>query len=128
MTAGQQVMGVAAIALTGCGTVVAEDIRPDYGPVTASFLADDLLQVTAEMGRAGSVAALYAYADCAAAEAMALKNLNFARHVRTLTEEEGGKRRADAIYTVSAERPQGDAVLEADAVKTACAAQGIPGV
>ena len=118
-------MGMTLAVLSGCA---AREGAPEYGPVTTSFLSDDLLQVSAEVGRQSPEDLLKGYTECAAAEAMVLRGTPFARHVRTLTEVEGGIRRADAIYTVSTERPEGGNVLEAEVLMAVCEAAGIPGV
>lgn len=104
------------------------DRGPTYGGATASFMSDEILSVSLQMGRRDSDREVRAYADCAAAEAMALRNVGFARHVRTLTWEEGGALRADAVYSVTTERPAGDFVLVAAETLLRCRAEGIPGV
>ena len=97
-------------------------------PPTASFLTDDLLQVTLEFAPETEAEVVRGLADCAAVEAVLLRGAGFARHVRTTMTEEAGISRADAIYTVSATLPRGEFSIDAEAVATSCREQGNTGV
>ena len=126
------IRGAVAIMLPALAACVVNDAKegetPTYDGATATFLTDDLAQVVVKMRAGGSDEALRAYADCALAEALALREAEFARHVRTLTSEEAGIRRADAVYTIETARPDGDFVLDGAETRAACADEGIPGV
>ena len=111
-----------------CSTGQEPTEPPGFGPVTASFLTDEFLQVEVEMTGEPTLADLRAYADCAAAEAILLNGPGYAQHIRTLSAEEAGITRADAVYTVSRTRPDGPFVIDADAARQTCKDQGIPGV
>ncbi len=50
----------------------------------------------------------------------------FARHVRTVTDKEGGIWHADAVYSVTAALPEGLKTIDAEVTVEDCAAQGIP--
>ncbi|MEM0946877.1 MAG: hypothetical protein AAGK37_05695 [Pseudomonadota bacterium] len=120
-----------ALTLTACVQQELEppaSAEPQYRGSAVTFLTDDLAQVAVEMNAGSTTEALKSYADCALAEAMTLNDAEFARHVRTLTSEESGIARADAVYTLSTVRPDGDFVLDGTETRTACADQGIPGV
>ena len=55
-----------------------------------------------------------------------IRGYGFARHVRTLVTEEGGKWRGDAIYTISAALPRGLKTIDAEVTAANCAENGIP--
>ena len=122
------VIGLALTAGACAPGISAEAPGSVFRGAVATYLTDELIQVTAETGTEAAEDTLQSYADCAAAEAMALRGANFARHLRTLTSEEAGVRRADAVYTVSTVRPAGEFVLDGEETRAACAAEGIPGV
>lgn len=77
------------------------------------FLDDDLMQVTLDAPGEADPLELRELTDCAAATALLEREADFARHVRTNITEEAGISRADAVYTVSSERPAGDFVIVA---------------
>jgi hypothetical protein len=101
---------------------------PAAVPPTASFLTDDLLQVTLDFPPETEAEVVRGLTDCAAAEAVLLRGAGFARHVRTTVTEEAGISRADAIYTVSLTLPRGTFSIDAEAVATSCREQGNTGV
>ncbi len=106
------------MAVAGCGSP--GNITPGVGLAEASFLTDDLLQVTVPVTGDPSRQTLRMITDCAAAEAVLLRDAGFARHVRTAMVEEGGNRRADAVYSVSKEVPRGNFVLDVAVQAEAC--------
>ena len=66
------------------------------------------------------------FARCGAA-GYAVKNKGgFVRHVRTLTDKEGGIWRADADYSVTAALPDGVQTIDAEVTVADCAERGIP--
>ena len=97
-------------------------------PPVATFLTDDLLQVSFGYRGEPDRVLLRNLADCAAAEAVLLNGQNFARHVRTTVSEEAGNSRADAIYTVSPTVPAGSKTIDASAQAEACEEEGKPGI
>ncbi len=119
-----------AMTLAACATADPDRAEPDpvFGGATVSFLTDEVAQVIVASSAGTDTETLKAYADCALAEAMELNGTQFARHVRTLTSEEAGIARADAVYTMSNARPDGDFVLDGAETRAACAEKGIPGV
>ncbi len=117
-----------ALALAACVPAEPQETAPVYRGATVSFLAGDLAQVLVETDAGADAQVLRGYADCALAEAMTLNDTEFARHLRTLTSEEAGIARADAVYTMSTTRPEGDFVLDGARTRAACAEKGIPGV
>lgn len=111
-------LALGAMLASGCATAA-----PEPAGVTlleTRFLAENILQVVVEMQGAPSEAVVRTATDCAAAEAAKLQNLDFARHVRTAMREEGGVRRADAVYTVSKDVPRGNFVLDVAVQAEAC--------
>ena len=106
------------MAVAGCGS--SGSAGSGVGLAETSFLTDDLLQVSVPFTGDPSPQTLRTVTDCAAAEAALLREAGFARHVRTAIAEEGGNRRADAVYTVSKEVPRGNFVLDAAVQAEAC--------
>lgn len=120
-------MLVATAVLAGCSPPGPEATQPD-GPASVSFLGEELLRIQFDMARHPDPAEARALTDCAAAEAMLLQDLGYARHVRTTMSEEAGISRLDAVYTVSPTEPAGDFVIVAETVAAECRDQGTTGV
>lgn len=110
-----------ALLVTACATPPPPDgpVDPVAEPL-ASFLTDDLLQVTLSYTGDPASETLKSLTDCAAVEAILLRGPGYARHVRTTVSEEAGISRADAVYTVSPTLPRGDFVIDADDTAAAC--------
>lgn len=114
-------------ALLACAPAEPGPVEPVAEPM-ASYLTDDLVQVTLDYTGNPDALSVKSLTDCAAAEAVALRGAGFVRHVRTTLTEEAGISRADAVYTVSPTRPAGDFVIDAEAVASDCRDQGTTGV
>ncbi|NDV01682.1 hypothetical protein [Pseudoroseicyclus tamaricis] len=100
----------------------------EYLGVATRLLDGDLVDFEVAMRGAGGAEAVSRYAECAAAQYTLIRGYGFARHVRTLTEEEGGIWRADAVYTISAALPEGLRTIDAEVTVAQCAQAGIPTV
>ncbi|WP_373357004.1 hypothetical protein [Pseudoroseicyclus sp. CXY001] len=114
-------------ALAGCEAEGTAGGPAEYLGVATRLLDGDLVDFEVAM-RGGSAEAATRYAACAAAQYALVRGYGFARHVRTLTEEEGGIWRADAVYTISAALPEGLATIDAEVAVAECAQAGIPTV
>ncbi len=99
---------------------------PVYRGIETRLLDGDLVQFHVEMRGARDASDVDAYAECAAAQYALIRGYGFARHVRTLTREEGGIWRGDAIYTISAALPRGLKTIDAEVTAANCAENGIP--
>lgn len=126
--------------------LVAEEVLPDFTDLaerSGSFgapevtpvdptRADDLVRarVTASI-RAGEgkrrldETAAVAYAACATAGYAAAHGFGWLRHIRTTTAASGAGRAAEAIYTLTREMPEGQA-MSAAATIAACNENGVP--
>ena len=120
-------MAFSVTALSACAPAPFGPVEPVEAPV-ASFMTDDLVQVTLNYEGNPDPVDLKSLTDCAVAEAVALRGSGFVRHVRTTLSEEGGISRADAVYTVSPTLPAGEFVIDAEAVATECRDPGTTGV
>ncbi|WP_371036654.1 MULTISPECIES: hypothetical protein [unclassified Rhodosalinus] len=124
----------AAVTLAGCAperphAAAAEAVgraAPDYRGVETRLLDLDLLSVDVAMGGAASLEEIEGYARCAAALDTLSRARKFLRHLRTNVAKEGGLWRADAVYTISARRPEGLRTIDAEVEAAACAERGIP--
>lgn len=104
---------------------------PDVAPLDATR-ADDLVRarVTASI-RAGETkpaldeTAVVAYAACASAGYASVNGFGWLRHVRTTTESAGAGRAAEAIFTLTRDMPEGQA-MQVGAVLAACQQNGVP--
>lgn len=108
---------------------------PATGPeiAQASFLSadaqgwkDDLVRVRVTLKGADGEAAASDFARCIAAGYAVKNNAGFVRHVRTLTDKEGGIWRGDAVYSVTAALPQGVQTIDAEVTVEDCADRAIP--
>jgi hypothetical protein len=99
---------------------------PDYLGATVEALNSDLIAVKVEVRGGSGAEAAADYARCVAA-AYALENdQGFVRHVRTLTDKEGGIWRADAVYSVTPALPEGLRTIDAEVTAADCADRGVP--
>ena len=92
------------------------------------MLDRDLIAVAVTMGGARSEADLRDFADCAIAGYALDNGYEFARHLSTNVTGRAGVWRADAVYTISPERPAGDFVIDASEWADKCKRDGIPTV
>ncbi|MDU8945883.1 hypothetical protein [Ovoidimarina sediminis] len=112
------IAALSAVLASGCATAA-----PDPVSVTLEetrFLAENIVQVVVAVEGVPDPAVIRTATDCAAAEAAMLQRLDFARHVRTAMREEGGIRRADAVYSVTKDVPRGDFILDVAVQAEAC--------
>lgn len=118
------------VALAGCtlpqqpGDGETEPLA--FGPVVVADLGDDLIQVKLSVARPAEVEDVTMIADCNAAAYAVFAGKGFARHLRTNAYIEAGLWRADAVYSITSQRPSGLRPLDAQAVKEDCALNGIP--
>lgn len=114
---------MAGLVATGCAPAPVPG-APEYLGAEARLVTDEVMQ--AEVRFRGTPEEGQAYALCVAALAATLRGDLWLRHLRTLTRNEAGTRRLDALYTLSPERPEGiDPVRASDHV-AACETNGIP--
>lgn len=129
-----RVVQLAVIALAGCaeslpsGGDPGAPFFPVYDPAEILVLDDDLIAVGATMGGARSEADLRDFADCVIAGYALNNGYEFARHLSTNVTGRAGVWRADAVYTISPERPAGDFVIDAADWADKCKRDGIPTV
>ena len=127
-------IGFAALLLTGCAATVPEEpveelpFNPIYQPVETALLDEDLVQFTVTMRGARTQQDVADFADCAAAGYTGIRGYEFARHLRTNLTRRGGVWRADAIYTISPQRPAGTFLIDARQTVADCKRDGIPTV
>ena len=124
--------GLAAVlALAACAPPSPDEaaaeapFRPVYLGVETRLLEGDLVAFDVAMRGARDASDLADYADCAAAQYALIRGFGFARHVRTNLSERAGVSRADAVYTVTPERPPGLRIIDAAARVDECRARSI---
>ncbi|WP_068296469.1 hypothetical protein [Pararhodobacter sp. CCB-MM2] len=103
-----------------------------YRGVQTQLLENDLVHFVVTMENARDASDAIAYARCAAAQYALIRDMGFARHVRTTTQRtetnEGTLWQADAVYTVSPALPRGSRTIDAEVTVADCTEQGIPTV
>ncbi len=116
--------GLAACA----GTAPADggSAQGDYLSADVLPWKGDLIRVRVAMKGAADAEGAGEFARCAAAGYAVKNKAGFARHVRTLTDKEGGIWRADAVYSVTAALPDGVQTIDAEVTVADCAERGIP--
>ena len=119
---------VVGAAASGCASDDREQpAPPQYEGVETRLLEGDLVQFRVRM-RGGDAEAVQGYARCAAAQYALIRGYGFARHLRTNLGKEGGVWRADAVYTISPELPDGVRTIDAQDAVAECVKQDIPTV
>mgnify|MGYP001815351412 CR=1 FL=1 len=127
-------LGCLALGLAGCAPgpeasqPEAEDFTPEYLGVETKLLESDLVNLVVRMKGARDGQDVADYARCAAAQYTLIRGDGFARQVRTTASEEGGLWTGAAVYTISAELPQGLKTLDAETELDRSNEQGIPAV
>lgn len=116
--------GLAACAEPGADKAVPA-AAPEYLGVETRLLDSDLVQFHLAL-RGGGRGEIDDYARCAAAQYALIRNMGFARHIRTTATAEAGIWRGDTVYIISAAVPPGEHKLDAEVVTADCAARGIP--
>lgn len=122
-------LGLALAGCTGDGEAVARAdtaFEPVYLGIETALLDGDLVQFNVEMTGARDGADVSAYGECAAAQYALIRGYNFARHVRTTTDEAGGRWTGNAVYVISDALPEGLRTIDAEVVVAACEENGIP--
>ncbi len=102
------------------------DASVTYLNSTTYVLEDGLINVVATVENARSDNVALAYARCIASRFAINRGFTFARMVANTTKQQGTRRTATAIYSVTAELPQGERKLDAEVVAVSCAENGIP--
>jgi hypothetical protein len=119
-----------AVVTASCdapGTVPADrTVAPDYLGVSITELDPALVQFVAEVKGVARREDATTYARCAAAGYAVSKGFGFVRHVRTKVSEQGGIWRADAVYTISPNLPDGLRTIDAEVTVSDCTEQGFP--
>ena len=104
------------------------DFKPAYKGIETTLLDGDLVQFHVAMQGARNKQDVSNYAECAAAQYALIRGFGFARHLRTNIAEIGGTWRGDAVYTISAARPNGLRTIDAEVSVRNCGSLGIPTV
>ena len=104
------------------------NFKPAYKGIETSLLEGDLVQFKVAMTGARNRQDVSNYAECAAAQYALIRGFGFARHLRTNIAQSGGTWRADAVYTISAARPNGLRTIDAEVTVRNCGSLGIPTV
>jgi len=123
--------GLALAGLAACTTETdpTQDVfAPEYLGVETRKLDNELVSFLVRMKGARTNEDVADYGKCAAAQYALIRGFGFARHVRTSVQEEAGIWAADAVYTVSADRPDGLQNIEAETAVADCQENGIPTV
>lgn len=118
--------------LIGCTTqdptVDNVPFEPDYRGIETNLLSEDLVSFDLTMTGARDAADLRRYGDCAAAQYALIRGYGYARHLRTTTQRSNEIWTANAIYTISAERPPGIEIIVAEDMVATCLDAEIPTV
>jgi hypothetical protein len=123
LTAACQTQGGDAAARPAVAATQAE-----YLGVETRLLDGDLVNFKVAMRGIETPEPLDEYATCAAAEYTLIRGFIFARHVRTTKTKAGNTWKADAVFLISDDVPQGLAALNAPLLLDECKNNGIPTV
>ncbi|MES2539306.1 MAG: hypothetical protein V4583_01775 [Pseudomonadota bacterium] len=123
-------LGTATAALGACapaGEVPEERGQaPVYQGISTILLDKDLVSLTVAMTGAKDGSDVEAFGRCAAAQYALDQGFGFARQVRTIVKKDGQTWYGDAVYLLSAARPEGlRTIVTAEAVAE-CEVLGIP--
>lgn len=94
--------------------------------VIAPDRASDLIEVTANLREGVDADIAFSYATCALAAWAKDKGTPYARHIRTMQDQRGGKLLIGAAYMLSDDRPAGLRVMETNDTLRECKDRGIP--
>lgn len=103
-------------------------VKPVYRGVETRLIEDDLVNVQVEMTGATGAWDVSVYATCAAAQYTLIRGYGYARHVRSSVGQTDGIWQGDAIFTISATRPDGMNTLDAARIVADCQRKNIPTV
>lgn len=87
---------------------------------------DSLVEVQANLRPGVDADTAFAYATCALASWADAKGTPYARHIRTIRDESGGKVVVGSVFTLSGERPMGLTVMTTKDTLQECKTRGIP--
>ncbi|MFV0302641.1 MAG: hypothetical protein ACK5IP_17545 [Paracoccus sp. (in: a-proteobacteria)] len=88
--------------------------------------ASDLVEVSANLREGVDADIAFSYATCALARWAREQGTPYARHIRTLQDQRGGRLTIGAAYMLSKDRPQGLRVMETNDTLRECRDRGIP--
>ncbi|MDP3197902.1 hypothetical protein [Tabrizicola sp.] len=124
-------LGTATAALGACapGGEVPEERgqAPVYQGVSTILLDKDLVSLTVALTGTKDGSDVEAYGRCAAAQYALDQGFGFARQVRTIVKKDGRTWVGDAVYLLSAERPEGLRTIDTAQAVAECEVLGIPG-
>lgn len=124
-------IGTASVALGACAPAVEVSEgrgAPIYQGISTILLDEGLASFSVAMQGASGPTEVEAYGRCAAARYALDQGYGFARQVRTIVKKEGRVWYGDAVYLLSADLPEGQRVIDAEAAVAECARLGIPTV
>ncbi|MDB6454361.1 hypothetical protein [Falsirhodobacter sp. 20TX0035] len=130
---------VTVMGLTACASTLPQEVpaaregrdplpAPRYLGVQTMRISDDLVGFRVAIERPRAAADIDAYTDCAAAQYALVRGQSYVRRIRTNIDDRGAGWKADAVYLISADRPQTGAIIEAAPTVADCKAQSIPTV
>lgn len=123
-------LGTATAALGACtpGGEVPEERgqAPVHLGASTILLDRDLVRVTVALRGGDGGPDVEAYGRCVAAQHALDQGFGFARQVRTIVRKDGRTWVGDAVYLISAERPEGLRTINTAAAVAECEALGIP--
>jgi hypothetical protein len=103
---------------------------PTYLGSEVRLMGGDLVQIKAAIKPSatdkGGDAAVQAYARCQMAGFAIAHKAGYLRRIRTLRDKEGGVWRADAVYSVTSDKPAGQNTIDAAEAVRDCEKTAIP--
>ena len=120
------VTGLSACVAAAPQKTGAPAAKVDYLPGEVTLMGGDLVQVKVAAKGGVTPEILQDYARCTVAAYAQAHAAGFVRHVRTITDKEGGIWRADAVYSVTSALPAGQQTIDADVTVQDCRDRGIP--
>ncbi len=88
--------------------------------------ASDLVSVMVGLSEGVDESTAFAYATCTLAAWSETTKTPYARHIRTITRKENGRKTVESIFTMSKNTPMGLRVMEREETLRMCRAHGIP--
>lgn len=103
---------------------------PAYLGSEVTLMGGDLVQIKAGLKPSardkGGDAEVQAYARCQMADFAVAHKAGYLRQIRTLRDKEGGVWRADAVYSVTSDKPAGQNTIDAAEAVRDCEKSAIP--
>ena len=119
-----------AYLVTGCEQSVAElhsaDLPIEYVSVSTELIEDGMVRIRVDVRHAKQDAAVFYFANCAAARYAINGGFSFLLHVISTLDYKQDLKSAEAVYLISATLPPGSKKLDAEVVAINCAENGIP--